>query len=250
VRAGIVIGLDIGTSGVRVALVDAIGERVGFGAASMSAERLRDPEGWWAAVEQAFAALRETADLSGVRAIACDGTSGTLLAIDAAGRPLASAQMYYDRAEAALVRQIEAIAPAESAAHGATSPLARLLVLQRLPGIARVLHQADWIAGRLTGRYDFSDVNNALKTGYDPIAGIWPDWFEPLGVRRTLLPQVREPGAPIGPVGVAARALGLPRTTLLVAGTTDGCAAFLATGATQLVSRRSDYDVLIQSKNG
>ncbi len=231
--AGIAIGLDIGTSGVRVALVDAGGERVGFGVAPMAAERLRDAEGWWAAVEQAFAALSRTADLSGVRAIACDGTSGTVLAIDAAGRPLAPARMYNDRAEPDLVRRIAAIAPPESAAHGATSPLARLLALQRLPGIARVLHQADWIAGRLAGRFDFSDTNNALKTGFDAVAGVWPDWFEPLGVRRALLPQVREPGEPIGPVGVEACALGLPPTALLVAGTTDGCAAFLATGAAE-----------------
>ena len=139
--------------------------------------------------------------------------------------------LYNDPAAPALVQRIAAAAPAESAARGATSPLARLLALQAAPGAARVVHEADWIAGRLWGEFTTSDENNALKTGYDVLARAWPGWIEGLGVRPEMLPAVVAPGTWLGEVGREGRALGLPPRAIVAAGTTDGCAAFLATGA-------------------
>ncbi len=232
--SGVAIGIDIGTSGVRAALVDDAREPVAWGAASVAAERRRDPRAWWNGVEQALDALRASADLSGVRAIAVDGTSGTVVAVDRAGAPLGDASMYNDTADPALVARVAAVAPRNSAAHGATSPLAKFLTLQATAGAAKMLHQADWVLGKLCGRFDVSDENNALKTGYDPIGRRWPGWLEDLGARRALLPDVVAPGTPIAPLtaSVCAR-FGLPAGALAVAGTTDGCAAFLATGADQ-----------------
>jgi sugar (pentulose or hexulose) kinase len=55
-----------------------------------------------------------------------------------------------------------------------------------------------------------------------------------LGLRRDCLPQVRPPGSVIGPLLPAlAGRWGLRVDTQVVAGTTDGVAAFLATGAAQ-----------------
>jgi sugar (pentulose or hexulose) kinase len=232
--SGVAIGIDVGTSGVRAALVDASGAPLAWGAAPLPAERRREPQAWWQAVEQALDALRAGTDLSGVRAIAVDGTSGTVLPVDAAGVPLGQASMYNDPADPALMARVAAVAPQESAAHGATSPLAKLLAMQAVPGVAKVLHQADWIAGRLSGRFGVSDENNALKAGYDPVARRWPDWLGATGARPEVLPDVLEPGtavAPIRPEG--ATRFGLPRDAIVVAGTTDGCAAFLATGASE-----------------
>jgi len=48
--------------------------------------------------------------------------------------------------------------------------LARVLMMQDRPNVRHMLHQADWISGKLSGRFDRSDWNNALKTGYDPVA--------------------------------------------------------------------------------
>ena len=111
-------------------------------------------------------------DPKSVRALAVDGTSGTVLPIDAAGTPLAPALMYSDTVgDAAVMERIAACAPAASAARGATSGLAKALLFQSLPRVARVVHQADWLSGLLSGRYDVSDENNALKTGYDPVRG-------------------------------------------------------------------------------
>src|SRR3712207_7580953 len=56
--------------------------------------------------------------------------------------------------------------------------------LQALPGVARLLHQADWVAGRLLDRFARTDENNALKTGYDPVERRWPDWLARAGLDR------------------------------------------------------------------
>jgi sugar (pentulose or hexulose) kinase len=229
------IGIDIGTSGSR-----AVAMRPDFSIAATAAaplERLgangRDPAVWWSAVGATLQELFSQIDRRAVRTIAVDGTSGTLLPIDPAGRPLAEPLMYNDKVpDAAILAAIDGAAPEASAAHGATSGLAKALWFQRLPGIHAVLHQADWIAGQLSGRFDVSDENNSLKTGYDAEARRWPEWIAATGMRMELLPTVVRPGAVTSRLTAAAVDLfGLPRDVALVAGTTDGCASFLATGA-------------------
>jgi sugar (pentulose or hexulose) kinase len=229
---GASVGIDIGTSGVRAALVDASGAPLGTGCARLSPSDRRDPSCWWHAVESALAALKEIADLSGVRSIAVDGTSGTIIFLNDSGQPMRQASLYNDPAPEAAARAVAAAAPAGSAAGGAASPLAKLLAMQDVPGTARLAHQADWIAARLGAPFGISDENNALKTGYDPVARGWPGWLRHLGVRLALLPEVVEPGTAIGTIepALAAR-FGLPADVVIAAGTTDGCAAFLATGA-------------------
>ncbi|WP_214469571.1 FGGY-family carbohydrate kinase [Mesorhizobium sp. dw_380] len=232
----LVIGIDIGTSGAR-----AVAMRPDFSIAGQSAVRLdrfgqnpRDPSAWWQTVQAALTELLSGIDHAAVRAIAVDGTSGTLLPVDAARRPLAEPLMYNDKvADDGILAVIARQAPEASAAHGATSGLAKALRFQHLHGIAAVLHQADWIAGNLSGRFGVSDENNALKTGYDVEARRWPDWIAATGMRVELLPDVVEPGDVTGTLtAVAAELFSLPRDVVVVAGTTDGCASFLATGAT------------------
>ncbi|MEM8753120.1 MAG: FGGY-family carbohydrate kinase, partial [Pseudomonadota bacterium] len=120
--------------------------------------------------------------------------------------------------------------PRESAAHGAASALARAMVLQDRPGAARIVHQADWIAELLRGAPGPSDASNALKTGYDAASGRWPDWLDETPMRRAMLPEVVAAGAA---TGRTAGGFGLPAEATLAAGVTDGCASFLATGATE-----------------
>jgi len=232
----LVIGIDIGTSGAR-----AVAMRPDFSIAGQSAVRLdsfgqnpRDPSAWWQAVQAALTELLSGIDRAAVRTIAVDGTSGTLLPVDAVGRPLTEPLMYNDKVDDAdILAAVAREAPDASAAHGATSGLAKALLFQHLPGIAAVLHQADWIAANFSGRFDVSDENNALKTGYDVEARRWPDWIAATGMRVDLLPHVVEPGDVTGTLTAAAAQLfGLPRDVVVVAGTTDGCASFLATGAT------------------
>ena len=233
-RTDVVLGIDVGSSGVRIAAVDEAGSLCALASVPMPPPcpdqdgRVRQhPDQWWRATRSAFARL----DLTGVRvrALAVDGTSGTIVPIDAAGTPTGPASMYLDIASADAAARIAAVAPRETAALGRTSPLARALDLTG----GRVVHQADWISARFSGCHHVTDENNALKTGYDPVTRTWPDWIRATGMAMARLPRVVPAGTRLAPVQAAlADTLGLPPDVVVVAGTTDGCAAFLASGAT------------------
>jgi sugar (pentulose or hexulose) kinase len=232
------LGIDVGTSAVRAAAVDADGCRAAFAAATMPAPFLKKglvtqhPVVWWEATRYVVQILGQQIDLKRIGAIAVDGTSGTVLGVDANGQPVAPAQMYNCRARADIVSSIAAIAPPESAAHGATSALARAIAMQTQPGVIRLIQQADWISGQFSERFDITDENNALKLGYDPIARCWPDWLAKVGLRPDRLTTVVPAGTATGTIArCRASALGLATDVAIVAGTTDGCAAFLAAGA-------------------
>jgi sugar (pentulose or hexulose) kinase len=230
-----VIGIDVGTSGVRAAALADDGATVGSAAVAMATfGDATAPATWWNCVRAVVSELASSCDLAHVRALAVDGTSGTMLAVDRFGEPVGPVRMYDEPCDdETIIRAIAEHAPAESAARGATSALARVLMMQDRPNVRHMLHQADWISGKLSGRFDRSDWNNALKTGYDPIAIRWPDWIERTGADLGRLPVVLEPGAPIGPVSQEAVGLGVPASVIVHAGTTDGCASFLATGASE-----------------
>jgi sugar (pentulose or hexulose) kinase len=235
------LGIDLGTSGCRATAIDADGTihasaEVFFPTAPAShARHEQDPLLWWDATLKVLAEIARRITPNSIAALAIDGTSGTLLLTDASGRPLGPALMYDDARSLREAGIIAAIAPPECAAMGPTSALAKLLYLQArdLPPDARhALHQADWVAGRLAGRYGITDENNALKLGYDAIHRRWPSWLSHLDVRTDLLPDVVAPGTPIGTLDdPEARALGYPDHLRIVAGTTDSVAAFIATGA-------------------
>jgi len=232
------LGIDVGTSGVRAAAVDADGCRAAFAAAAMPAPFdenglvTQHPAVWWKATRHVLRDLARQIDLKRIGAIAVDGTSGTVVGVDANGQPVAPAQMYNSRASAEIVRSIAAAAPPESAAHGATSALARAVALQTQPGVVRLIQQADWISGQFSQRFDVTDENNALKLGYDPITRRWPDWLVEVGLQPDRLISVVPAGTRTGTIARRrASALGLSAGVAIVAGTTDACAAFLAAGA-------------------
>jgi sugar (pentulose or hexulose) kinase len=232
------LGIDLGTGGVRACAIDAEARIVGVATTALPPPRQdgdaidQDPALWWGAVVETIGKL--TVDRNAIRRISVDGTSGTLLLADGDGKPLTPGLMYNDARAGAEATRIGGVAPSESGAHGRSSALAKLLHLLARGGdkAKHALHQADWIAGRLAGRFDGSDENNALKLGYDPVTRRWPDWLDQLGVPRALLPEVRVPGAEIGPIAPQmVELLGLSPSTMIHAGTTDGVAAFIATRA-------------------
>jgi D-ribulokinase len=231
----IVIGIDMGTSGARAVAMAQDGAIIKSAAALLSdfGANSRDPALWWRTVESALGALLDTLDRASVRAMAIDGTSGTVLPIDTSGAALADAMMYNDPVSDEIVLGLIARhAPETSAAHGRTSGLAKLLAFAKTYPGRHCCHQADWLLGQFCGRFDITDENNALKTGYDPVARHWPGWIERTGALMRLLPRVMQPGAPVARITPAvARRFRLLPDVLMVAGTTDGCASFLATGA-------------------
>lgn len=239
--ANLYIGIDLGTSGIRACAIDDTTQVCAMANASLAAPIQngraieQDANLWWQTLEQVLHQLLQQINASQVRALCVDGTSGTVLVSDAQGTPLAPALMYNDSRSLEQAERIRAIAPAECAAHGASSGLAKLLYLQQhFPHARHVLHQADWIAGTLCDRFDVSDENNALKTGYDAQNRCWPKWLDQLKVNHNWLPRVVPPGTAIATISAHwAQHFHLPTNTQIIAGTTDSIAAFIATGARQ-----------------
>lgn len=232
----VVLGIDIGTSGVRIAATDERNTLKAMSTAPIVApitdfgRAWQDPQIWWNATLAAFTALQ--LDRLHVRAISIDGTSGTILAVNADGATASLGSMYNDVCDAANLAKIAAVAPRDTAALGGTSPLGRAMEL--VGQGTRILHQADWVLGKFSGRYDVTDENNALKSGYDPVTRTWPAWIARTGFDVALFPTVVPAGTKIGSITAEMAAqLGLPADTAIVAGTTDGCAAFLASGASE-----------------
>ncbi len=236
------LGIDFGTSGCRALAIGPTGEIQAQAETPIPPLRrdpnghvAQDPRDWWRALTATLQDLFTRIDRQLIRALAVDGTSGTLLLCDALGEPLTPALLYNDRRASSQAARIATVAPAESAAHGATGGLAKLMWLIETGHAAKTvhaLHQADWLAGKLTGRFGHSDYNNCLKLGYDAERLAWPDWLARLGIRKAWLPQVHAPGTPLRRVRAdIARDLGLPAQAQVVVGTTDGVAAFLAAGS-------------------
>ncbi len=225
------IGIDLGTSGARAAALDPTGRLLALARREMDPEdaRRRDPSEWLLVVEAALSEVLQRLGDCRIEAVSVDATSGTVLAVDSRGEPIGAALMYNDAVDRPdAVRAISDAAPRESAAHGAASALARAIVLQERPGATRILHQADWIAERLAGHPVPSDESNALKTGYDPVERRWPDWLCATPLDRSLLPEVVPSGTR---TARCCGSFGLPPGVPIVAGFTDGCASFWATGA-------------------
>jgi sugar (pentulose or hexulose) kinase len=233
------IGLDLGTSGCRAVAIDAAGRITAEARVDLPGSRhpypgasVQQPEDWWAAAIEVLSDL-DAPQQGHVRALSVDATSSTLLLCDKHGAPCSPALMYDDRRAVAEADEIARLAPLDSPTRGASSALAKLLMLLRSapPETAHALHQADWINARLSGIVGIADENNVLKLGFDPVTRRWPEWIATLGVPPGLLPRVRPVGSPLGTIAPSlAHQLGWPGDVRLVAGTTDSNAATLAAG--------------------
>lgn len=231
---GVFLGVDLGTSGVRCSAIDNAGNELATSSEVLSQNQ--QPDDWKRAAFKVINSVREKVDADAIAAIAIDGTSSTVMLCDTDGTPCSPPIMYNDQSCTQEAEEIKPHAPENSAAHGASSSLAKALyLLKRHPDAKHICHQSDWIAALLCGRFDFSDENNCLKLGYDPLNREWPQWLSALNIKRSLLPRVFIPGTVVAPLqSSVTNELGLPGHCKLVAGTTDSIAAFIATGASEI----------------
>ena len=234
------VGIDLGTSGCRAIAINYSTEIVAQAAASLPAPVHKHPQVeqnpalWWQAVCTVLSELLKKIDARRIKAISVDGTSGTVLLANENGQPVSPALMYNDSRAINELERINQIAPDKSVVHSVTAGLPKLLWLQKqhYPHAHYFLHQADWISGKFSGQFGVSDLNNSLKTGFDPVLQCWPDWFDQLDINRNILPVVIQPGTAYAMVSkTISRQFGLDTSCQIIAGTTDSTAAFLATGA-------------------
>ncbi len=226
------LGVDVGTSGLRIAALDAQGDCLFLDKADWpnpgpADGHEQDPMAWWQAFDRLMGRLGDDGQLSDLHALAFAGTSGTVLTVSADGAPEGPALMYDNPAgddQLAALRQLDIDRNAQLAALARWRHLVEQRGQTGLP-----VSQADWFLWRLTGRH-VSDSNNALKWGFDAVDERWPAAIaERFGQQ---LPEVRRPGTPVGPIdGAFCARWQLPVATRVVTGTTDSMAALWASGA-------------------
>lgn len=230
-------GIDLGTSGCRITVIDTeemirYEDRLLY----LSVDK-QTPDLWLSSVFSLLKAVPAPIRDS-LKTLSIDGTSGTVLLCDKDGEPSTPVLMYNDAIAKDEALQIKAIAPADTAAHGANSSLSKLLyLLNKHPSDkhAHAVHQADWVCAILTGNFSISDENNCLKMGYDPINRQWPAWIRQFDIPLHLLPKVLPPASIINTIQPEqAKQLQLPEDLQLVTGTTDSIAAFIATRASRI----------------
>jgi len=244
------IGIDIGTQGARVALLDSQGrvagiKEEGFPLSRQSREE-QSPQEWWQSCYHSLQLLlrevKNDIDLQTIKAVSVTSTSGTIIPLDKNNEPLHPAIMYSDgrsAAEALLCKQLATDSGSRGyTAFNASSGLPKMLwFLNNYPGktaqLGKFIHAADYILGKLSGLYGTTDYTNALKSGYDVHAYAWPAYiYEKLPVRKEWLQEVVAPGTPVAHLLPSlANDLGLPSHTIVTAGMTDGCASQVASGA-------------------
>jgi sugar (pentulose or hexulose) kinase len=232
-----VLGVDLGSSGLRIAV---LGEAPGSGIIPIERQApypgaFEDPEAWRRGLIALVRALPQDCRERDA-AIAGDGTSGTLLLCRPDGSllsgDLARALPYHHACPEQGPRAAAIVASGPAA--GPSGSLARALSLLELAaaaGLAPPLllrHQADWLMGWLLGHWRWGEEGNNLRLGWDLHRGAWSGSLERQAWSADL-PRIRASGETLGPLSaVAASALGLPVTCLVVAGSTDANAGVLA----------------------
>lgn len=210
----------------------------------------QSPERWWKATVGCLVAIVRDLGQKGIQAadiaaLSVDSTSGTVFPIDAGGNPLRPALMYNDSRAGAEAEEINQVADEHCRQHGykfsSSYALAKILWLKKNePAIFDkahlFIHATDYIIGKLTGDFGTSDLSSALKTGCNLFHSSWPGFIESrLGIPIRKLPALVRPGTFVCNLCLTcAQETGLSLKTKAVAGATDGTAAFLSSGASQV----------------
>lgn len=246
------LGVDVGTQGVRVVLADERGEILGNEeiktfrrSPDQASYRIsQNPDDWWEAVQECLTRLlaAQPARLKdSIKAISVTSTSGTVIPLDEANRPLSDAIMYSDtrqEAEGKLCRELALRhQPSGYTGFNTSSGLPKMVwFVKKHPEQAALIktwvHAADYLTGKLSGNFRVTDQTNALKSGYDLTVGAWPGYLaQHLPLQESWFQEVVPSGTALGPITKELQARwGLP-PVLVAAGMTDGCASQVASGA-------------------
>jgi xylulokinase len=245
------VGIDLGSSRVKLLALDEEGNALGVTMASYATESRRpgyaeqNPDRWWDAVRLAMSAMLSRPNLRGadVVALGLTGQMHSAVFLDAAGVPVRSALMWSDgRAEAEAVEIEKRIPRAELVARTGnrsnvsfTAPKIMWVAANEPEVFARtrwIVQPKDALRARLTGEVA-SDVSDASATLLlDLKTRTWAvDICERLGIDAGLLPPLAESETKAGELREdAARSLGLPAGIAVAMGGADAPAAALGLG--------------------
>ncbi|HUG25577.1 xylulokinase [Piscinibacter sp.] len=244
-----VLGIDLGTSGVKALLLD--GERVlGTAHAPLSVSRPhpgwseQEPEDWWAATCACLDALvaEHPTALRAVRAIGLAGHMHGATLVDADGEVLRPCILWDDGRSAPQCALLEAAVPAlraitgNAAMPGFTAPKL-LWIRQHEPDLFarmhRVLLPKAWLRWRLCGEAieDMSDASGTLWL--DVARRRWSgELLAACGLDESRMPRLVEGTMPAGELRAPwVKRWGFERTPIVAGGAGDNAAGAVALGA-------------------
>jgi xylulokinase len=244
------LGIDVGTTGVRAGIFDERGTLKAEASEPCSPDTATpgraeaDPEAWWNALCAVCASLAQVVPLHAVDAVAVTGQAPTAVLVDDAHRPLRRAILWLDTRADAEGRQLESsLGSGRAQAIGGNRMHAyflgpKLAWLRKhdpstLDRAALVLQSHAFIALRLTGEAA-CDPSTAMLCSplFDARAGAWSaEGARAVGVAMRALPRIMPAHAVLGGISrEAAAATGLREGTRVVAGGGDFAASALGAG--------------------
>ena len=202
------IGIDLGTSGIKVILLAGDGTVSDSASAELSVSRPyplwseQEPVHWWQALQQCMQQLSNRQSLAGVKAIGLAGQMHGATLLDSANQIIRPAILWNDGRAFAQCRQLEQKVPqlqqltGNLAMPGFTAP--KLLWLrqhepEQFGRVAKVLLPKDYLRFCLSGDFA-SDMSDAAGTLWLDMAK--RDWSDELlsacGLSRSQMPQLYE----------------------------------------------------------
>ena len=247
---GQLLGIDIGTTGVRGAVIDAHGGVVAEANETCAPDTgapgivEADAEAWWNAARTVIGRLAQKAKLARIDGIGVTGQAPTAVLVDAHGHPVRRAILWLDvRADAEARALDHALGPGRAEAIGGNRMHAYYLgpklawlrahEPEALDRAALVLQSHAFIAMRLTGEAA-CDPSTAMLCAplFDARTRTWStEAARAVGVDPRVLPAVARAHDVIGAITrEAAAATGLREGTPVVAGGGDFAASALGVG--------------------
>ncbi len=243
------IGIDLGTSAVKLLLVDEEGRILNsvtneyplhFPQPGWSEQ---DPTDWWNAVQAGIAQLTGQVDKSMIRGIGCGGQMHGLVVLDENDTVIRPAILWNDGRTAEETEWLNTVVGKEKlsaltaniAFAGFTAP--KLLWMkkhepEKFARIRKIMLPKDYINYRLSGVHacDYSDASGMLLL--DVAHKRWSqEMLDICGVTEAQMPHLFESFEVIGTLrGSVSDALGLPADCAVVAGAGDNAAAAVGTG--------------------
>lgn len=243
------IGIDLGTSAVKLLLMDEAGNIKNTVSREYPLEfpqpgwSQQNPEDWRNAVMESIPQLLRGFDATQVAGIGCGGQMHGLVILDSQDRVIRPAILWNDGRTEEQVRYLNEDIGRERLSRltgniafaGFTAP--KLLWLREnepdnFSRISKIMLPKDYINYILTGVHacDYSDASGTLLL--DVEHRCWSDeMLEICSVRKEQMPRLYESYQPIGSLRPdIARALGLSQQVLVCAGAGDNAAAAIGTG--------------------
>ncbi len=221
-------GLDFGTSGARISIID-LHKKLVYSNSVPYSYSFNDPKSWINSCENLLVNLPINLRIN-LNKLAISGTSGTLIASNLQGEPIGEAIPYYQACNGNNIL-LESLTSGEDHLRTVYSSLAKALKLIDKYGTNILLrHQSDWITGWFIKDWTHGEEGNNIKLGWDLKKESWPKSYLNTSWQKCL-PHIVKSGKIIGQVNFdLAERLNLNKKLILISGTTDSNASLIATG--------------------